>query len=96
MFGIYFGKYLQDKGIITASQYNEIILENKTSRVKMGLLAVESGLMTPEQTDEVNQLQTMMDRRFGDIAIEKGYLTDAQVESLLKKQCDIRRYTEGT
>lgn len=88
MFGIYFGKYLQDKGIITAAQYEEIILENKTARVKMGLLAVEAGLMTTAQADEVNQLQQVMDKRFGDIAVEKGYLTNEQVETLLKKQGD--------
>ncbi len=88
MFGIYFGRYLQDKGIITPAQYDEIINENKTARVKMGLLAVEAGLMSQEQAEEINQLQTVMDRRFGDIATEKGYLTNAQVEELLKKQGD--------
>ena len=88
MFGIYFGKYLQNKGIITPAQYDEIILENKTARVKMGLLAIEAGLMTVDQADEVNQLQTVMDRRFGDIAVEKGYISNSQVEQLLKKQGD--------
>lgn len=88
MFGIYFGKYLQNKGIITPQQYKDIIEENKTARVKMGLLAVEAGLMSVEQAEEINQLQTVRDQRFGDIAIEKGYLTGAQVEELLKKQGD--------
>lgn len=88
MFGVYFGKYLEDKGILTNEQYNAIISDSKNARVKLGLLAVESGYMTSDQADEVNMLQQMQDRRFGDIAVEKGYLTDEQVGSLLKKQGD--------
>lgn len=88
MFGIYFGKYLMDKAVITAAQYEEMLEEMKSARLKMGLLAVVNGLMTEAQTETVNQLQQMQDRRFGDIAVEKGYLTEEQVESLLKKQGD--------
>lgn len=88
MFGVYFGKYLEGKGILTSEQYDSILSDNKNNKVKMGLLAVESGYMSKEQADEVNMLQQMQDKRFGDIAVEKGYLTDAQVSELLKKQGD--------
>ncbi|MGN0154122.1 MAG: chemotaxis protein CheX [Lachnospiraceae bacterium] len=88
MFGVYFGKYLEGKGIITNEQYNEIISECKNSKVKMGLLAVEAGFMNSKQAEEVNMLQQVEDKRFGDIAVEKGYLTDDQVGTLLKKQGD--------
>lgn len=88
MFGIYFGRYLVDKGIITIEQYENIIFDNKNARVKLGLLAVEEGVMTVMQADEVNMLQQSLDRRFGDIAVEKGYLTEEQVLALLKKQGD--------
>ena len=88
MFGVYFGKYLEDVGVLTHEQYTEIVEASRTARVKMGLLAVSEGLMTKEQADEVNQLQAMKDARFGDIAVEKGYLTDEQVGKLLKKQGD--------
>lgn len=88
MFGVYFGKYLQDIGVLTAEQYEEIIESSRTARVKMGLLAVNEGYMTTAQADEVNQIQAQKDARFGDIAIEKGYLTDDQVSQLLKKQGD--------
>ena len=88
MFGVYFGKYLEAKGMITNEQYRAIISDSKNARVKMGLLAVEAGYMTTEQADEVNMLQQMQDRRFGDIAVEKGYLTEEKVESLLKQQGD--------
>jgi CheY-specific phosphatase CheX len=88
MFGVYFGKYLQDVGVLTKEEYEDIVEKSRTARVKMGLLAVNEGMMTPEQADEVNQLQAMKDARFGDIAVEKGYLTDEQVGKLLKKQGD--------
>lgn len=88
MFGVYFGKYLEGKGILTNEQYNSIISDSKNARVKMGLLAIEAGYMTEKQAEEVNNLQQMQDRRFGDIAVEKGYLTEEQVGSLLKKQGD--------
>jgi len=88
MFGVYFGKYLEDKGLLTNEQYNAIISDSKNAKVKLGLLAVESGFMTEVQADEVNMLQQMHDRRFGDIAVEKGYLTEEQVGTLLKKQGD--------
>ncbi len=88
MFGVYFGKYLVGKGILTNERYNEIISDSKNAKVKLGLLAVESGTMTVKQADEVNQLQQMRDKRFGDIAVENGYLTNDQVDTLLKKQGD--------
>lgn len=88
MFGVYFGKYLNDIGALTNEQYNEIIESSRSARVKMGLLAVNEGYMTPSQAEEVNQLQAQQDARFGDIAVAKGYLTDDQVSVLLKKQGD--------
>lgn len=88
MFGVYFGKYLQDIGVLTEEQYEDIIETSRHARVKMGLLAVSEGYMTEAQAEEVNRLQAMQDARFGDIAIGKGYLTEEQVSSLLKKQGD--------
>lgn len=88
MFGVYFGKYLECKGIITNDQYHEILEYSKNAKVKLGLLAVETGVMTAEQAEEVNRLQQLQDKRFGDIAVEKGYLSDEQVGQLLKKQGD--------
>lgn len=88
MFRIYFGKYLEDKGIITYQQYHELLEQSKNKRVKLGLLAVEMDYMSKTEAEEVNHLQTVLDQRFGDIAVDKGYLTPEQVERLLKKQGD--------
>lgn len=88
MFGVYFGKYLQDVGVLTDAQYQDIIETSRTARLKMGMIAINEGFMTAEQAEEVNTLQSMRDARFGDIAIEKGYLTKEQLDVLLKKQGD--------
>ncbi len=88
MFDVYFGKYLQDTGVITEEQYLDIIEANRKNRVKLGIIAVADGLLTEEQADEINRIQAQEDARFGDIAVRKGYLTDAQVGELLRKQGD--------
>ncbi len=88
MFGVYFGKYLESKGLLTKEQLQELLDDSSNTKVKMGLLAVESGYMTTAQADEVNMIQQMQDKRFGDIAIEKGYLSQEQVDELLEGQGD--------
>jgi len=86
MFAQLFGKYLVNKGVITDSDYRELIQKQLEVRVKLGTIAVADGLLTEEQAELVNKLQKQFDKRFGDIAIEKGFLTETQVEGLLKKQ----------
>ena len=100
MFGVYFGKYLEQQGVLTEKQYMDIIEQNRNKRVKLGLIAVNLGFMTDAQAAEVNELQKATDARFGDIAIEKGYLTETQVGELLAKQGDsymlfVQALTEG-
>ncbi len=88
MFEAYFGKYLEDRGIITKEQYQEVVVDSQNARVRLGILAVAEGFMTEEEADEVNDAQRRLDKRFGDIAVDRGYLTDSQVEMLLNKQGD--------
>lgn len=86
MFSLFFGSYLVKKNVITKEQFDAVLEYQKTTRVKLGLIAVAENLLTTKQADEVNQLQATMDKRFGDIAVEKGYLTDEQVGHLLSLQ----------
>lgn len=86
MFGLYFGNYLMEKGLIHQTQFEEIMLKQQQTRVKLGLIAVSEKLLTTKQAEEINQLQRSMDRRFGDIAIEKGYLLEEEVTHLLNMQ----------
>ncbi len=88
MFGVYFGKYLQDIGRLTTEQYDTIVDLSRRLRTKLGLLAVEEGLLTQKQADEINAIQQIRDAKFGDIAIERGYLTQGQVDELAASQED--------
>ena len=72
MFGHFFGNYLVKNGVITEEQLQEVLEIQKTSRVKMGLIAVSEKMLTARQTYEINMLQVTLDKRFGDIAVEKG------------------------
>lgn len=86
MFSHFFGNYLIRNEKITKQQFHEILLIQKTIRVKLGLMAVASRLLTVEQADMINLIQATNDKRFGDIAVEKGFLTEDQVEFLLSQQ----------
>jgi hypothetical protein len=88
MFEVYFGKFLQQEGVLTEAEYQNLMEKSRTARLKLGPLAVLEGYMTESQAEEVNAIQAMKDIRFGDIAIEKGYLTKEKLEALLKKQGD--------
>lgn len=86
MFGLYFGNYLLEKNKISQSQLEEVIMQQHTSRAKLGLIAVAEKLLTSKQADELNELQKLKDSRFGDLAIEKGYLLEEDVKHLLNLQ----------
>jgi len=86
MFELFFGNYLVENTLITKKQLLEVLEIQKTSRVKLGLIAVSKNMLTPSQTYEINMLQATLDKRFGDIAIEKGFLSKTQVLSLARYQ----------
>ncbi|WKY47893.1 chemotaxis protein CheX [Eubacteriaceae bacterium ES3] len=86
MYNKYFGNYLLKKKIITPEQLKEVLNKQESSRVKLGVLAIESGLMNAQQVNKVHHLQAIKDMRFGDLAIEVGFLTKADLETLLTKQ----------
>jgi hypothetical protein len=86
MFGLYFGNYLVEKNKISQSQFEDLMMQQLKTRVKLGLIAVSEKLLTTKQAEEINDIQRKMDRRFGDIAIEKGYLLAEEVTHLLNMQ----------
>ncbi len=86
MFAQYFGNYLVDKNKISRSQFEDILMKQQSSRLKLGFIAVAEKLLTTRQAEEINDLQKKMDRRFGDLAIEKGYLLNEEVTYLLNMQ----------
>lgn len=86
MFGLYFGNYLVEKNKISQAQFEDVMMQQQKTRVKLGLIAVAEKLLTTKQAEEINDIQRKMDRRFGDIAIEKGYLLAEEVTHLLNMQ----------
>jgi hypothetical protein len=81
-----FGNYLLRQQLVSPSHLIEALRSSSSTRVKLGVLAINAGLMTPEQVEEVHELQKTMDKRIGDIMVEKKYLTAEEVTSLLKSQ----------
>ena len=86
MFSQYFGQYLLDKGILSATQLQAVLAEEASVRVKLGILAIDAGYMTPAEVERVHELQKRYDKRFGELAIERGLLREAEVERLLEVQ----------
>lgn len=86
MFNRLFGQYLWKKGLLTTTQLEEVLQLEESTRVKIGVLAVNSGYMAASQIEEVHELQSIQDKKFGEIAIEKGYITEQQLDGLLGQQ----------
>ncbi|MDR5659762.1 chemotaxis protein CheX [Serpentinicella sp. ANB-PHB4] len=82
----YFGNYLLNNGFISAEALNKVLNQNRSTRVKLGVLAINKDLMTSEQVRQVHAQQKKMDKKFGEIAIDLGYLSEQDVESLLSEQ----------
>ena len=67
-------------------QVKDLLEDEKKSRVKVGILAINKGLMTAEEVKRVHQLQCSVDKKFGEVAIDAGYLTVEQLTDLLNTQ----------
>ena len=86
MFTQFFGSYLLNKKIVSPANLRLALEKKDSTRVKLGVLAINAGYMTSKQVDAVHRKQATVDKRIGDIAVEMGYLTEAQVEELLSSQ----------
>ncbi|NHN33960.1 hypothetical protein [Paenibacillus agricola] len=86
MFAQYFGQFLLNRSLVTASQLDQAMSAQKETRVKLGVLAINKGYLSPEQVEEVHQAQTRIDKRFGEIAVNLGYAKEEQISELLSSQ----------
>jgi hypothetical protein len=75
-----------NQGAIDKETMNKLLDISKKTRVKVGVLAINSGLMTADNVNRVNQLQTQIDKRFGEIAIDEGFLVEPELGILLSVQ----------
>lgn len=86
MFNKYFGNYILTQKVLTPEQLKNVLLQQESTRVKLGILAIDSGCMTAFQVNRVHKLQTLQDKRFGEIAISEGFLTEDRLIELLDRQ----------
>lgn len=86
MFNQYFGQYLLRKDLISQKQLELAFEQQQSTRIKLGVLAINEGYMTTKQIEEVHTSQMKMDKKFGEIAMELNYLTAEQLETLLSSQ----------
>ena len=86
MLSQYFAQYLLNNNYLTVEQVKDLLEDEKKSRVKVGILAINKGLMTAEEVKRVHQLQCSVDKKFGEVAIDAGYLTVEQLTDLLNTQ----------
>ncbi len=82
----FFGRFLIDRGCITADQLQTAVATQSQSNQPLGRRAVEQGYMKSEDAQWLNQLQRTRDRRFGELAVETGMLTENQLGELLISQ----------
>ena len=86
MFAQFFANYLLKEKYIEKRELIECLKKMKSSRVKLGVLAIDAGYLTAAQVEEVHAKQMVIDMRIGDIAVDLGYLIPGQVEELLSIQ----------
>lgn len=86
MFTQFFGNYLLNQRLVSPEHLSEALKAQKTTRLKLGVLAINAGLMTAADVDKVHAEQQRVDMRIGDLMVKMGYLTEAQIETLLKSQ----------
>lgn len=86
MFTQLFGNYLLNQRLVSAEQLAEALELQKTTRLKLGVLAINAGYMTADQVEMVHAAQQRVNMRIGDIAVQMGFLTHEHVEELLSSQ----------
>ncbi|MBC7961112.1 MAG: hypothetical protein H7X94_14730, partial [Vallitaleaceae bacterium] len=86
MFNQYFGNYILEKKFITPEQLRIVLEEQKSVKVKLGILAIDAGYMSAAEVNKIHKLQAARDKKFGELAIEEGYLTINRLEDLLGVQ----------
>ncbi len=86
MFTQFFGNYLLHQQLVSPEHLSEVLQSMKTTRLKLGVLAINAGYMTAAQVEKAHAEQQRVDKRIGEVMVDMGFLTKEQVESLFKTQ----------
>lgn len=86
MFTQFFGQFLLNNDLISAEELNIVFQNIKSTRLRLGMIAIDEGFLTPSQVVDINNLQKKHDKRFGEIAVEFDYLTEKNLDRILNMQ----------
>ncbi len=89
-----FGEYLIEQSIIREPDLVRALESQKTDKVALGQLALQSGLIDNKQLFRILSRQRKPDEKeksFGRLAVEMQYLNPEQVETLLERQTHTNR-----
>ncbi len=86
MFTQFFGNYLLHQQLVSPEHLSEVLQSMKTTRLKLGVLAINAGLMTAAQVEKAHLEQQRVDKRIGEVMVDMGFLTKDQVEALFQTQ----------
>lgn len=56
MFNQYFGNYLLERNIISPEELRQALEEQKSVKVRLGVMAIETGYMNAAQVERVHKL----------------------------------------
>lgn len=86
MFTQFLGNYLLNEQLVSPELLSEVLHNLKSTRVKLGVLAINAGYITADQAELVHNEQQRTDKRMGDIMTEMGLITKEQLDELLGSQ----------
>ena len=75
MFTQFFGNYLLHQQLVSPEHLSEVLQSMKTTRLKLGVLAINAGYMTAEQVEKAHTEQQRVDKRIGEVMVDMGFLT---------------------
>ncbi len=82
----FFGQYLVERKLISASQLADALELMSRKNAKLGQLAIQAGWLNEDQVSEIHKEQRRVDAYFGELSVKKNYLDEDQVKELLKQQ----------
>ena len=92
MYGVFFGRFCQEKSIISKDELERILSEQRQRNVPLGVLAMEYGFLDASAVENILGEQQDSDRLFGDLALEMDVLSKDQLELLVRSQVEQHHY----
>ena len=82
-----FGKFLVDRGEVTASDVVEALQHQRELQAPFGCIAVADGLLDWEQVFEILNIQRVAKHElFGELAVQLGYMSYREMLDILEHQ----------